>query len=202
VTCWSCHAATAQDAPFCGACRRLQPVGRGEDHYTLFGLPREYALDPRQLEQRFRDLSRLLHPDRFARAEPRERRIALERATRLNDAYRVLRDWRRRAAYLLQLAGQDPFGGGPAVHDREFLEEQLAWREALALARADGDAAALGELATRARQRLGALEADCRRLFEAPGWSSQSAPEIARRLSRARYYDNIIADAERDAGAP
>ncbi len=201
MTCWSCHAATAPEVSFCGTCRKLQPIGPAEDHFSLFGLPREYALDPRQLEQRFRDLSRHLHPDRFARAEPRERRLALERATRLNDAYRVLKDWRRRAAYLLQLAGQDVLGGGSSVHDAEFLEEQLAWREALALARAGGDTAALREIAGRARQRLGELEPDCRRRFEDPGWSGEPAPEIARRLSRARYYDNIIADAERDAGA-
>jgi molecular chaperone HscB len=202
VTCWSCHGATAQGTPFCGACRKLQPVGRTEDAYALFDLPRQFALEPGQLEQRFRDLSRLLHPDRFARAEPRERRIALERATRLNDAYRALKDWRRRAADLLKLAGHDVFGDGRTSHDPEFLEEQLAWREGLALARADGDTAALVELAARGRARLAALEAECGRLFEEQDWFSESVWEIARRLARARYYDNIIADAERGAGPP
>jgi molecular chaperone HscB len=202
LTCWSCHGATAQGAPFCGSCRKLQPLARTEDSFSLFDLPREFALDPRVLEQRFRDLSRQLHPDRFARAEPRERRIALERATRLNDAYRALKDWRRRAAYLLKLAGQDVFGDGRPFHDPEFLEEQLEWREALALARADGDAAALGDIAARTRDRLAALEAECGRFFEEQDWFSESVWEIARRLSRARYYDNLIADADRGAGRP
>jgi molecular chaperone HscB len=183
--------------PFCGSCRKLQPLGRTEDFYSLFSMPREFALDPRALEQRFRDLSRQLHPDRFARAEPRERRIALERGTRLNDAYRALKDWRRRAAYLLTLADQDVFGPGRTFHDPEFLEEQLEWREALALARAGDDAAALAGIGARARERLQALEAECGRFFAEQDWFSESAWEIARRLSRARYYDNIIADAER-----
>ena len=172
-----------------------------EDYYSIFALPREFALDPRELEQRFRDLSRTLHPDRFARAEPRERRIALERATRLNDAFRALKDWRRRAAYLLSLAGQDVFAEGRSLHDPEFLEEQLEWREALALARADGDAAALADIAARTRASLSALEAECGRLFGEQDWFSESAEEIARRLSRARYYDNLIADAERGGDA-
>jgi molecular chaperone HscB len=201
VTCWSCHGATAPDRPFCGACRKLQPLGPAEDHFSLFALPRAFALDRRELEQRFRDLSRQLHPDRFARAEPRERRIALERATRLNDAYRALKDWRRRAAYLLALAGRDHLGDGRAFHDAAFLEEQLEWREALALARADGDAAALLDIATRTRARLAALEAACGQLFEEPDWSSESIWEISRQLTRARYYESLIADAERDAGA-
>ena len=53
-----------------------------------------------------------------------------------------------------------------------------------------------------ARARLAALEAECGRFFDAQDWFSESVGEIARRLSRARYYDNIIADAERGAGAP
>jgi molecular chaperone HscB len=197
VTCWSCHAATSPATPSCSACGKLQPPDRTEDHYALLALPRQFALDPPLLEQRFRDLSRRVHPDRFARAEPRERRIALERATRLNDAYRALRDWRRRAAHLLQLAGQDVLGGGPGAQDPEFLEEQLAWREALALARADGDAGALTGIAARARFRLAALEAEVAAFFEDPEWFSETVWEIARRLSRARYYDNIVSDAER-----
>jgi molecular chaperone HscB len=188
--------------PFCAACGKLQPVGRTEDHYSLFDLPREFALDARELEQRFRDLSRRFHPDRYARAEARERRIALERATRLNDAYRALKDWRRRAAYLLKLAGLDAFGDGGGLHDAEFLEEQLAWREALAMARADRDAAALRDIGARSRARLEALEAECGRHFEQQDWYSESAFEIARCLSRARYYDNIVAEAERGGVTP
>ena len=197
MNCWSCHGATAPGSSFCGTCRKLQPLDRTDDFYSVLGLPREFALDPRELEQRFRDLSRQLHPDRFARAEPRERRIALERATWLNDAYRALKDWRRRAAYLLKLAGQDVFGEGRSFHDPEFLEEQLEWREALALARADGDAGRLAGIAATTRARLTALEAEVGRFFEEQDWFSETVWEIGRRLSRARYYDNIVSDAER-----
>jgi molecular chaperone HscB len=172
-------------------------VGRTEDYYSLFDLPREFGLDLPELERRFRDRSRQLHPDRFAKAEPKERRLSLERATRLNDAHRALKDWRLRAAYLLKLAGQDVFGEGRTFNDPEFLEEQLEWREALALARADGDAAALAGIAERARGRLVALQAEVASFFEEPEWFSETVWEIARRLSRARYYDNIVSDAER-----
>jgi molecular chaperone HscB len=186
-----------QSTPFCGSCRRIQPVGRTEDFYSLFDLPREFTIDRAELERRFRERSRQLHPDRFAKAEPRERRLSLERATRLNDAHRVLKDWRLRAAYLLKLAGQDVFGEGRTFHDPEFLEEQLEWRESLGLARADGDQAALQGIAARARFRLTALEAEVAALFLDQAWFSDMVLEIARRLSRARYYDNIVADAER-----
>jgi molecular chaperone HscB len=187
--------------PFCSACSKIQPVARTDDYFSLFGLPRQFDLDRAELDHRFRRLSRQLHPDRFARADARERRISLERATRLNDAHRYLKDWRLRAAYLLKLAGTDVFAEGKTFADPEFLEEQLEWREAMALAIADGDAPALRDIAERARARLAALEAEVGELFEDQHWFSELTVEIARRLSRARYYDNIVADAERAVAA-
>ncbi len=201
MTCWSCKAEVAEGTIFCPACRRIQPVGRGEDHFSLLAVPRRFALDRAELERNFRERSRQLHPDRFARAEPRERRLSLERATRLNGAYRELRDWRLRAAYLLKLAGVDVLAQGKTISDPEFLEEQLEWREQIAVAASDGDAARLGRIAADARDRLRELEEDVARRFEDPAWSSAPPVEIARRLSRARYYDNIVADAERAAAS-
>lgn len=202
MTCWACK---VEDVPegtvFCPACRKIQPVGRNEDYFSLLGLPREFALDLPDLERRFRELSRQLHPDRFARAEPRERRLSLERATRLNDAFRALKDWRQRAGYLLRLAGTDVFAEGRTFADPDFLEEQLEWREQLAFAIADGDAARLSAIAADARGRLAHLEDEVARRFADERWYSDLNVDIARRLSRARYYDNIVADAERAASA-
>lgn len=185
---------------FCPSCKKIQPVGRAEDYFSLLGLAREFAIDPALLDRRFRELSRQLHPDRFARAEPRERRLSLERATRLNDAHRYLKDWRLRAAYLLKLAGTDVFAEGRTFADPDFLEEQLEWREQLALAQADGDVERLRRIADDARERLRRIEDDVALRFADERWFSDMPVDIARRLSRARYYDNIVADAERAGG--
>ena len=197
MTCWSCKAEVLEGEAFCPGCRKIQPVGRGQDYFSLLGLPREFEIDPVALERHFRDRSRMLHPDRFARAEPRERRLSLEQATRLNDAYRYLKDWRLRAGYLLKLAGTDVFAEGRTFADPHFLEEQLEWREALALGIADGDRHALQRISSNARGRLADLEDQVARFFEDERWFSDLVVDIARRLSRARYYDNIVSDAER-----
>ncbi|HEY6098811.1 MAG TPA: Fe-S protein assembly co-chaperone HscB [Anaeromyxobacter sp.] len=201
MDCWSCKVDVAAGAVLCQACRKIQPVGRAEDYFSILGLPREFTLDVHDLERRFRELSRHLHPDRFARAEPRERRLSLERATRLNDAYRYLKDWRLRAAYLLKIAGTDVFAEGRTFADPDFLEEQLEWREELALAQADGDAERLRRIATDARERLRRIQDEVARRFADERWYSDFPVDIARRLSRARYYDNIVADAERASAA-
>jgi molecular chaperone HscB len=191
VTCWACKSDVPPEAPSCPACGKLQPAAGGEDLFAALGLPRRFDLEPSELEARFRERSRRFHPDRFARADARERRIALDRSTRLNDAHRTLREPRRRAEYLLRLAGHDPLAEARTLHDPEFLEEQLEVREQLAIARAEGDAAAVAALGQGARERLAALEGELGPLFAA------GAPheELSRRLARARYYDSIIADA-------
>jgi molecular chaperone HscB len=201
LNCWSCDRELEGGALFCPRCAKIQPVARTEDYFSLLALPREFTLEQGELERRFRERSRQLHPDRFARAQPRERRLSLERATRLNDAYRYLRDWRLRAAYLLKLAGTDVFAEGKTYADPEFLEEQLEIRESMALAIADGDVEGLRRIAAHARERLVGLEAEVARMFGDDRWFSDLPIDIARRLSRARYYDNIVADAER-VGAP
>ena len=88
----------------------LQPAPAGEDLFAALGVPRRFAQDAAELERRFRERARAFHPDRFARAPARERRIALERSARLNEAHRTLVPPRRRAGYLLQLlaAGDKP----------------------------------------------------------------------------------------------
>ena len=72
MTCWSCKADVSEGTVFCPSCRKIQPVGRGEDYFSLLGLPRDFQIDVSDVERRFRERSRVLHPDRFARAEPRE----------------------------------------------------------------------------------------------------------------------------------
>ena len=109
MTCWSCGGPTRADDR-CNSCGALQPAPAGEDLFAALGVPRRFTQDAAEPERRFRERARAFHPDRFARAPARERRIALERSARLNEAHRTLVPPRRRAGYLLQLmaAGDEP----------------------------------------------------------------------------------------------
>ena len=70
------------------------------DAFDVLGLPPTFDLDPRALEQRYRDLQRALHPDRFSQASASERRASLSKAVSVNEAYRALRDDLKRAEVL------------------------------------------------------------------------------------------------------
>src|SRR6185295_2779951 len=97
--------ARSEDVHFCSACGKILPVAAGSDYFSFFGLPRKLRLDESALETSFYGLSRQLHPDYFMNATEAERQASVERASRLNDAYRTLRDRTARAQYLLGLAG-------------------------------------------------------------------------------------------------
>lgn len=89
---------------FCQACGKVQPPAP-VDYFTFFGLPRKLNLDVSILEKDFYGLSRKLHPDLNARADSQEQEWSLEQSSRLNDAYRTLKDPIQRTRYLLQLEG-------------------------------------------------------------------------------------------------
>src|SRR5579863_3668777 len=100
--CWSCGDMRA--AQFCQSCGRVQPP-KPVDYFTFFGLPRRLNIDASSLEREFYALSRKLHPDANAGHDPREQEWSLEQSSRLNDAYRILKDPIHRTEYLLKLEG-------------------------------------------------------------------------------------------------
>jgi molecular chaperone HscB len=75
------------------------------DYFEVFGLKRHLRIDTAALEKAFYAQSRKLHPDRFAARPPAEQEAALAESSRLNDAYRTLKDPIARTQYLLSLEG-------------------------------------------------------------------------------------------------
>jgi molecular chaperone HscB len=106
--CKHCGAGAPVDVHFCPRCDRILTLGRHGDYFTFFGLRRRLRLDMKDLEHRFRALSRLFHPDYFHNGTTTERLASLERSSYLNDAFRTLRDPMARLEYLLKLEGFTP----------------------------------------------------------------------------------------------
>ena len=102
------------------------------DYFSLLGCDRSIRLDTPRLESTYHKLLLLVHPDRFAAAGARERRMALQATAHLNRAYQVLNDEAERAAYLLELEGVVS-DGEKTVSDVSFLAEQMDLREQLQL---------------------------------------------------------------------
>lgn len=106
-------------------------TGLSLNHFQLFELPVGFAIDIPKLTERYRDLQRVVHPDRYANASDQERRLSMQRTAQLNEAFQVLKKPLSRARYMLELRGIDFNNERDTQQDPMFLMEQMELREAL-----------------------------------------------------------------------
>ena len=117
-----------------------------QNHFDLFQLPATFAIDMGALDAAYRDVQGQVHPDRFVGATDAEKRVAMQWATRANEAYQTLKNRQKRAQYLCELHGVDLKTESNTAMPMQFLMQQMEWREALGEARAAKDLGALESL--------------------------------------------------------
>ena len=117
-----------------------------QNHFDLFQLPARFSVDMGALDAAYRDVQGQVHPDRFVSASDAEKRVAMQWATRANEAYQTLKNPQKRAQYLCELHGVDLKTESNTAMPVTFLMQQMEWREALGDARAARDADALEAL--------------------------------------------------------
>jgi len=205
MICWSCQK-EAGAAPLCAACGALQPPDDKADLFAVLGQPARYAVDLAAAEASYKDLSRQVHPDRYATADPHARRASLARTVQLNQAWRTIKDPVRRAEYLLTRTGIDIGGKQPAHGSEErqtqevsappaFLLEILELNDELAAARRAGDVVKVAFMADEMRGR--AAQAMNKIAAGLDGGGRPRLEEAARELIALRYYQRFLDEASR-----
>jgi molecular chaperone HscB len=224
VECWSCSVAQNESKLFCAHCSKIQPPPGG-DYYSVFGLKPQLEIDLGGLEQEFHRLSRMLHPDRFARASDDEKQWSLADTALLNDAYRTLRDPIHRTEYLLKLHGAEigeEHAGKHLGKDRkdpsrvpaDLLEEVFELNmqlEEMRMARKMGEAdpelqASLEQAKNKFDDLLENVDRDLRAQWKQWDAGDQAARETAQKtmvalLDRRRYLNNLVRDVTETLGA-
>ena len=123
-----------------------------QNHFELFHLPQRFAVDPEALDKAYREVQNRVHPDKFINATDTEKRGAHQMAARAKQAYQTLKNPFKRAAYLCELNGIDLQTESNTAMPREFLMQQMEWREALEDAKAAKDLDALDQLERELRK--------------------------------------------------
>ncbi|XP_028069955.1 iron-sulfur cluster co-chaperone protein HscB homolog isoform X1 [Camellia sinensis] len=131
IRCWNCTS-VAQTAPFlsCENCRSVQPVVPSVDYFQIFGLEKKYEIEEGNLEGKYKDWQKKLHPDLVHSKSEREKEYAAEQSARVIDAYRTLANPLARAIYILKLEGVVVDEEG-TISEPELLAEILEIREAV-----------------------------------------------------------------------
>ena len=159
-----------------------------DDDFTLFGLPRRYALDPAALDAHWRMLQAQVHPDRHASGGVAAQRVAMQWAVRVNEAYRRLKDPLRRGAYLCELGGAPIDAHSNTAMPKALLHQQMEWREALEDARGVADVEQLDEQVARHQAEQLGLLAD---LIDRDADLPAAAAQVRALMFLARLRDDI-----------
>lgn len=140
-----------------------------QDYYELFGLPLAYDVDIKALAERYRDLQQSIHPDRFAHASDQERRLSVQLAAHINEAYQTLKSPILRARYLLEKNGIAAEQQAPLLGN-SFLMQQIELREQLEEIQSQSDPlAALMTLREELDQQLHGFQQQFAALFKQSG---------------------------------
>ncbi len=132
-----------------------------KNYFDVFGLAVDFHVDQPTLTERYRELQREIHPDRFAGAGDREQRLAVQYATYVNQAFETLKSPLLRAEYLLQLNGVALDAQNQTTNDSAFLMRQMELREELGEVREQSDPeAALDALSAHVDEALAGLQAE------------------------------------------
>ena len=197
--CWSCGQ-SSETSLFCPKCNALQPPPK--DYYALLGMERKLNLSVDELQRRFYELSRQLHPDRFMRKSETERQYSLDASSILNDAYRALKDPVKRAQYVLSLEGFDIGEQRSKDVPPELLEEVFELNMALEEMRS-GDESARPQL-EQAEKNFSDMLGNVDQQLEAQftqydeSQSRDVLGQIRGTLNRRKYIQNLLNEVQRE----
>jgi molecular chaperone HscB len=167
-----------------------------KNYFEIFGLPESYRVDLSEITKRYRDLQQQLHPDRFASASDQERRLSVQMAAQVNEAFQTLKDPVRRGRYLLELRGIDTGEESDTAMNPAFLMEQMELREALDEVRnSESPTTQLDSLDTEVNN---AFDSRVSRLGDCFSGNEESHMDMAREIVRElRFLQKMQAEIER-----
>ena len=158
--------------------------------FELFGLPARFEQNAAALEERWKELQRQVHPDRFAAQGAAAQRVAAQWSARVNEAYRRLKDPHRRAAYLCELHGAPIRAEDNTAMPPAFLMLQMELREQIDDA---GSLASLQSVEQQAAQMRQGILADLARQID----QQQDWPAAVQSVRALMFFDRFNLDLAR-----
>lgn len=153
----------------------------GQNFFDLFGLNAAFDIDPAELHARQQRLQAAYHPDRHVTASAQDKRLSVQMASWVNQAYETLRDPVKRSRYLLEISGANLPDDSATTADAAFLMEQMELREAVDSCRHAEDGLQRCEaIAARLQQRADELAQEFVERFSAG--ETEAAIDASRKM--------------------
>ena len=164
-------------------------------YFELFGMEAGYEINRDAIQDRYLDLQRIVHPDRFAGLGERGQRLAVQYAAFVNEAYDTICSPLKRALYLLEHSGHPVDIEKNTVMDTGFLMQQMGLREELGEVReSDDPESAIEEVLEHAERLMSSLQAGFVACWKKGGVDElEKAADFARKM---HFAEKLIEEAE------
>ncbi|GBF30054.1 co-chaperone protein HscB [bacterium MnTg03] len=117
----------------------MQILDLKQSYFELFELDLTFEIDLKRLSSAQQRLQAVYHPDRFVNASEQDKRLSVQQASWINEAFETLSKPVKRARYMLELSGLELNDESETTSDTTFLMEQIALREEIEECRTNAD---------------------------------------------------------------
>ncbi|CAK9059606.1 unnamed protein product [Durusdinium trenchii] len=131
------------------------------------GLSSTYEVKPQEVDSSYKDLQRLLHPDRHVAGTEEQRELADSHSAHVNEAAAVLRSPLRRAQYWMELNGQKILLEEQRIEDMQTMMEVMETSEELDAAKTQSEVDGLRQ---RNRSKIESVESELSEIFKHEDW--------------------------------
>ena len=104
-------------------------VSFNENYFQLFEIEKSLFIDLNILEEKYLELQKEFHPDKYVNASDQEKRISLQITSYINEAYKTLKNDYLKSIYLLKIEGYKLEDQNNTISDSAFLMHQMELRE-------------------------------------------------------------------------
>lgn len=166
---------------FDGDKQLLEPP-KNVNYFELFDIEQSFNLDSKALSKKFKNMQKVLHPDKFAQKKESDRILSEMWSSHVNNGYNKLLKPLDRALYLLELMGK-PLVEGEIATDANFLAEIMEINEEVS------EAESVTDIAGISQHNKGVLKDYVEKVSKAFGEGDvQKAREL---IARMKYYSTI-----------
>ena len=167
-------------------------MNNSKNFFEIFSLPVGWELDAEQLDLKFRALQKAFHPDRYASKSDFEKRLAVQTAATINQAYETIKYPLSRAQYLLELKGFDANQESHVTSDGQFLMDQMLLREALSEIRGSmGPKESLASLSIEAQQTAQEVQSQFATQYQSKAYNDAFST-LAKMQFAIKFVNDII----------
>lgn len=182
LKCWNCNFMYKSEL-FCSKCKALQEPPENLTYFEIIGVPRNFNVNIIEVHNKYRELQKMLHPDKFGNKSEKEKQLSESLSSLVNKAYSTLANPLKRGLYMLELDNiQIP--EGTTNLNPEFLMDIMEKNEEI-------------EAASRNKEKVIQLMQENKEVLDtlskeaAEAFNNKDIQKAKVILIRMKYYDSI-----------